>query len=71
MDIDEVMEQVRKELRASPDSNFSELYFRILECGASISDAHIALYEMLKRDEVITTSGKWRLARPSERRRAS
>lgn len=69
MDMKEVLEHVRGDLRKRPDSHFSEVYFRIRERGASSTDIHAALYEMLKRDEVITTSGKWRLA--VERRQAS
>jgi len=69
MDMKQVLEHVRGDLRERPDSHFSEVYFRIRERGASSSDIHAALYEMLKRDEVVTTSGKWRLA--VERRKAS
>jgi hypothetical protein len=69
MDMKEVLEQVRGDLRKRPDSHFSEVYFRIRERGASSTDIHAALYEMLKRDEVVTTSGKWRLA--VDRRTAS
>jgi hypothetical protein len=71
MDMKEVMEHVRGELRKRPDSHFSEVYLRILECGASSTNVHNALYEMLKRDEVKVKLGKWRLAAPVERRRAS
>jgi hypothetical protein len=65
MDMKEVMEHVRRDLRARPDSHFSEIYFRLTECKVSHSDVHTALYEMLKRDEVVTTIGKWRLATPA------
>jgi hypothetical protein len=71
MDMKEVMEHVRGELRERPDSHFSEVYLRILECGASSANFHNALYEMLKRDEVKVKLGKWRLAASVERRRAS
>jgi hypothetical protein len=71
MDMKEVMEHVRGELRERPDSHFSEVYFRILGRGASSASVHTALYEMLKRDEVKVKEGKWRLAAPVERRRAS
>jgi hypothetical protein len=71
MDMMEVMEHVRGDLRAWPDSDFSEVYFRILERGASSTDVHAALYEMLKRDEVKIKEGRWRLVAPVERRRAS
>ena len=43
--------------RAS-DSHFSDVYFRILERGASSTSVHTALYEMLKRDEVRIKDGK-------------
>lgn len=69
MDMKEVLEHVQRDLRKRPDSHFSEVYFRIRECGVSSTDIRTALYEMLKRDEVVTTSGKWRLA--VERRQAS
>jgi len=59
MDMKEVMDHVRGELRERPDSHFSEVYFRILERGASSTNVHTALYEMLKRDEVRIKDGKW------------
>ncbi len=71
MDMKEVMDHVRGELRERPDSHFSEVYFRILERGASSNNVHTALYEMLKRDEVKIKEGRWRLAAPVERRRTS
>jgi hypothetical protein len=71
MDMKDVLEHVRRDLRKRPDSHFSEVYFRIRERGASSTDVHAALYEMLKRDEVATTSGKWRLVAPIERQKAS
>jgi hypothetical protein len=71
MDMKEVMEHVRGDLRERPNSHFSEVYLRILECGARSTDVHTALYEMLKRDEVKIKDGKWRLVAPVERRRAS
>jgi hypothetical protein len=65
MDMKEVMEHVQRDLQARPDSHFSEIYFRLTERKVSHSDVQTALYEMLKRDEVVTTSGKWRLATPA------
>jgi len=70
MDMKEVLEHVRGDLRAQPDSHFSEVYFRVLKRGASSTNVHTALYEMLKRDEVKIKEGKLRLAAPVERRRA-
>jgi hypothetical protein len=61
MDMKRVMEWVRADLRERPDSHFSDVYFRILERGASSTNVHTALYEMLKRDEVRIKDGKWRL----------
>ena len=58
MDMKEVMEHVRGELRERPDSHFSEVYFRILGRGASSASVHTALYEMLKRDEVKVQRGQ-------------
>jgi hypothetical protein len=72
MDMKEIIENVRADLRARPDSQFSDLYFRIVEQhGASPAEVHTALYEMLKWDEVKIKDGKWRLVAPVERRRAS
>jgi hypothetical protein len=71
MDMKEVMQHVRTDLRARPDSHFSEVYLRILKRGASSTNVHTALYEMLKRDEVKIKEGRWRLVAPIERRRAS
>jgi hypothetical protein len=71
MDMKEVLEHVRGDLRKRPDSHLSEVFFRIRERGASSIDIRSALYEMLKRDEVITSSGKWRLVAPREPRKAS
>ena len=58
MDMKEVMEHVRGELREQPDSHFSEVYFRVVERGASSTNVHNALFEMLKRDEVKIKGGK-------------
>ena len=61
------MEEVR---RTQADSHFSEIYFRLTENKVTSTELHNALYELLGRNEVVTTSGKWRLAAPEERRRA-
>ena len=53
----DVLEHVRGDLRKQPDSHLSEVFFRIRDRGASRIDIHAALYEMLKRDEVVTTRG--------------
>jgi hypothetical protein len=71
MDMKDVMNNVREELREQPDSHFSEIYFRTVERGASGANVREALTEMLKRDEVRIKDGKWRLIAPVERRRAS
>ena len=71
MDMKEVMERVRADLREHPHSRFSEVYFRMLEGGARNTDVRTALYEMLKRDEVHVKQGRWRLVAPVEQRRAS
>jgi hypothetical protein len=71
VDMKEVLEHVRGDLRARPDSHFSEIYLRLTERKVGSSDVHTALYEMLKRDEVKIKAGKWRLAASAERRRAS
>jgi hypothetical protein len=71
MDMKRVMECVRADLRERPDSHFSDVYFRILKRGASSTNVHTALYEMLKRDEVRIKDGKWRLMAAVERRKAS
>jgi hypothetical protein len=69
MDMKEVLEHVRGDLRKRPDGHFSEVYFRIRERGASSTDIHAVLYELLKRDEIAIMNGKWRLLK--ERRKAS
>ena len=71
MDMKEVLEHVRGELRKRPDSHFSEVYFRSLNCGATSTDVRTALYEMLKRDEVRIKDGKWRMIAPVERRKSA
>jgi len=69
MDMKEVMERVRADLRERPNSRFSEVYFRVNENKVTSTEAHDAFYELLKRDEISTTNGKWRLLK--ERRKAS
>ena len=72
MDMREVLEHVRGDLRKRPDSHLFEVFFRIRDRGASSIDIRsAALYEMLKRDEVVTTSGKVALVAPIEPRKAS
>jgi hypothetical protein len=69
MDMKEVMERVRADIRERPNSHSSEIYFRVIESKVTNTEAHNALYELLKRDEVATTNGKWRLLK--ERKKAS
>ena len=71
MDMKDVMNQVRKELREQPGSRFSEIYLRTVERGASGANVREALTEMLKRDEVRINEGKWRLIAPMERRKSA
>jgi hypothetical protein len=69
MDIDELMEKIRADLRERPNSHFSEVYFRVTEDKVTSTEVHNALYELLKRDEIAITNGKWWLLK--ERRKAS
>jgi hypothetical protein len=69
MDRKELMGKIRADLRERPNSHFSEIYFRVTANGVSSTEIHNALYELLKRDEISTTGGKWRLI--EERRKAS
>jgi len=71
MDMKDVMNQVREELRKQPDSHFSEVYLRTVEQGARGTEVRAALYEMLERDEVRIIGGKWRLIAPVERRKSA
>jgi len=71
MDMKQVLEHVRGDLRERPDSHFSEVYLRILKGGTSGADVRTALYEMLKRDEVKIKEGEWRLVALLQQRRAS
>jgi hypothetical protein len=61
MDMKELMEKVRADLRERPKSHFSEVYFRVTADKATSTEVHNALYELLRRDEVAITNGKWRL----------
>jgi hypothetical protein len=70
MDMKDVMNHIRAELREQPDSHFSEIYFRTIEHGASSANVREALTEILKRDEVRVKDGKWRLVAPVERRKS-
>jgi hypothetical protein len=65
----EIMEKVRADLRERPNSHFSDVYFRVTENKVTSTELHNALYELLKRDEIATTGGKWRLL--DQRRKAS
>jgi plasmid stability protein len=71
MDMKEIMEKVRADLRKLPNSRFSEVYIRTVEHGASSVEVREALTEMLKRDEVRIEDGKWRLIAPVERRKSA
>jgi hypothetical protein len=69
MDMKEVMERVRADIRERPNSHSSEICYRVIESKVTSTQVHNALYELLKRDEVATTNGKWRLLK--ERKKAS
>jgi hypothetical protein len=71
MDLKDVMNHVREDLREQPDSHFSEIYLRTVEHGAKSADVFEALTEMLKRDEVRIKDCKWRLIAPVERRKSA
>ncbi|HXM11821.1 MAG TPA: hypothetical protein VN946_17855 [Terriglobales bacterium] len=61
MDMKEILDRVRADLQTRPNSHFSEVYFRVTKNKVSSTEVRNALYELLKRDEVATTNGKWRL----------
>ena len=71
MDMTNVMNHVREELREQPDINFSEIYFRSVERGVSSAEVRGALVEMLNRNEIRIKDGKWRLASSGERRKSA
>jgi plasmid stability protein len=71
MDMKDVLNRVREDLRERPDSHFSEIYIRTVKHGASGTEVREALAEILKRDEVRINDGKWRLIAPVERRRSA
>ena len=71
MDTRELMENIRADLRERPNSHFSEIYFRSVEHGASSATVREALTEMLQRDEIRITDGKWILIAPVERRKSA
>jgi hypothetical protein len=71
MDMKDVLNHVREELRERPDRYFSEIYFRTVEHGANSANVFEALTEMLKRDEVRIKDCKWRLIAPVERRKSA
>jgi hypothetical protein len=69
MDRKELMSKIRADLREQPNSHFCEIYFRVTANKVSSTEVHNAFYELLKRDEISTTGGKWSLR--EERRKAS
>ena len=69
MDRKELMSKIRADLREQPNSHFSEIYFRVTASKVSSTEVHNAFYELLKRDEISTTGGKWSLR--DQRRKAS
>ncbi len=71
MDMKDVLNHVREGLRERPDSHFAEIYFRTVKQGASGTEVHDALVEILKRDEVRIKDGKWRLIATVERRKSA
>jgi hypothetical protein len=71
MDMEDVMENIRADLRERPDSHFSEIYVRSVERGASGATVRRALSGMLQRDEIRITDGKWRLIAPVQRRKSA
>jgi hypothetical protein len=71
MEMKDVLNHVRQDLREQPDSHFSEIYLRTVEHGASGTEVREALAEILERDEVRINDGKWRLIAPVERRRSA
>jgi hypothetical protein len=71
MDMTDVMNHVREELREQPEINFSEIYFRTVEHGVSSAEVRGALVEMLNRNEIRIKDGKWRLASSVERRKSA
>jgi hypothetical protein len=71
MEMKDVLNHVRAELREHPDSHFSEIFFRTVKYGASTSEVSEALTEILKRDEVRIKDGKWRMIAAVERRKSA
>ena len=71
MDIKELMENIRADLRDRPNSHFSEIYVRSVERGASGAMVRRALSGMLERDEIRVEDGKWRMSAPVERRKSA
>ena len=61
MDVKEVMEHVRRELREQNSSYFSLICFRVGKKKVSLTEVHDAFYELLKRDEIVISNGKCRL----------
>jgi hypothetical protein len=71
MDINELVENIRVDLRERPDRHFSEIYVRSMQRGASGAAVRRALSGMLERDEIRIRDGKWRLIAPVERRKSA
>jgi hypothetical protein len=71
MEMKDVLNHVREELRERPGSHFSDIYFRTVKHGVSGTEVSEALTEILKRDEVRIKDGKWRLVAPVERRKSA
>jgi hypothetical protein len=69
MDMKKTMHEVRADLRERPNSHFSEVCVRLRKNNVGVTEVHNAFYELLKRDEIAGTNGKWRLL--EERRKAS
>jgi hypothetical protein len=59
MNMKEIMEKVKTDLRGRPDSHFSDVYARLTENKVTSTEVHNAFYELLKRGEVTSTNGKW------------
>jgi hypothetical protein len=77
MDMKDVMNYIREELREQPDLQFSEIYirtviyFRTIEHRVASADVGNALIEMSNRNEIRVKDAKWRLAPGVERRKSA
>jgi hypothetical protein len=67
MEMKDVMNYVREDLREQPDSHFAGIYLRTVKHGASGAKVRQAITEILTRDEVRIKDGKWRLIAAVER----